>query len=110
MIVMAVGEESEEDMLNNYSKHEPTFREFSPLNHLTKDDPPMYLAYDGDLTLPAKSYGHAIHHGLYGVKFKERSEQLGHNRVHLAAGEKYRAQYSSPHDFVIKTLLRARSE
>jgi len=63
MISSAVGESSCEAVLENYAAHESTLKEFSPINHLTQDDPPIYLAYDSDLSMPAKSYGHAIHHG-----------------------------------------------
>ncbi len=106
MIVKAVGESSAEDMLQNYAKHEAIFKEFSAINHLTQDDPPVFLAYSSDLTVPATSYGHAIHHGLFGVKFKEKSEAVGHNKVHLAIGNAYTSQYGSPVDFVTKVLLR----
>ena len=108
MIYGAVGEPSLDALQGNFPKHEAVFKEFSPINHLSKDDPPVYLAYSGDLTLPASSYGHAIHHGVFGVKFKEKSEAVGHNQVHLAAGDSYKSTYSGPRDFVTKTLLGAK--
>ncbi|MDG1240961.1 MAG: DUF642 domain-containing protein [Opitutae bacterium] len=101
MITSAVGELDWDTMLENYDQHQATFEEFSPMNHLTADDPPIYLEYPADLTVPATSYGHAIHHGLFGVKFKEEAEQVGHNQVHSAADERY----SSARDFMTKTLL-----
>ena len=106
MIVRAVGEESEDEMLRNYSKHESVFKAFSAISHLSKDDPPIFLAYNADLTVPAKSYGHAIHHGIFGVKFQEKSKAVGHNKVHLAIGQAYTSQYGSPFDFVTKMLLQ----
>jgi len=104
MITGAVGEASKQSLLAHYAKHEATLREFSPINHLTQDDPPIFMAYDGDLSLPAKSSGHAIHHGLFGVKFKEKSDQIGHNRAYLVAGDQYKSKYFGPRDFVIKML------
>ena len=104
MITGAVGEASKESLLAHYAKHEATLREFSPINHLSQDDPPIFMAYDGDLSLPAKSYGHAIHHGLFGVKFKEKSGEIGHNRAYLVAGDQYKSKYFGPRDFVIKML------
>jgi len=106
MIVKAVGEETAEAMLQNYAKHGATFKEFSAINHLSQDDPPVFFAYSSDLTVPATSYGHAIHHGLFGVKFKEQSEAVGHNNVHLAIGKAYTSAYASPDDFITKTLLK----
>ena len=107
MISGAVGEKSMEDVMQNYAKHDATFKEFSPLNHLSKDDPPIFLAYNGDLTIPATSPGHAIHHGLFGVKFKQKSELIGHNKVELLAGEKYKSKYFGPRDFIAKILLES---
>jgi len=106
MINAAVGEPDWATMLLNYSTHEPTFEEFSPINHLSEDDPPIYLNYPSDLTVPATSFGHAIHHGLFGVKFQEKSETNGHDQVHLAIGGAYiTPEYSSANDFITKTLL-----
>jgi hypothetical protein len=105
MITSAVGEPDWDTMLANYATHEATFTEFSPINHLTADDPPIYLDYPGDLTVPATSPGHAIHHGLFGVKFQEKSGQIGHDQVHLAAGAADTTPYSGARDFMTKTLL-----
>jgi len=105
MITSAVGEPDWDTMLANYATHEATFTEFSPINHLTADDPPIYLDYPGDLTVPATSSGHAIHHGLFGVKFQEKSDQIGHDQVHLAAGAAHTTPYSGARDFMTKTLL-----
>lgn len=106
MIPGAVGEASPETLMENYAQHEAILREFSPINHLTADDPVMYLAYDGDLSLPAKSFGHAIHHGLFGVKFLERSKEVGHNRVYIDAGKDYTTEYRGMSDFIIQTLTK----
>lgn len=106
MIHQAVGEASSEATWKNYAQHEATFKAFSAINHLSQDDPPIYLAYDANLTVPAISYGHAIHHGMFGVKFQERSKAVSHNNVHLSIRKAYTCQYGSPTDFIIKTLLR----
>ncbi len=104
MICAAVGETSMEEALKNYAKHEATFKEFSAIHHLSQDDPPIFLAYDADLPVPAKSYGHAIHHGLFGVKFQEKSKAVEHNNVHLAIGKAYTSAYANPFDFITRTL------
>gem|GEM_PF-397625 len=106
MIFAAVGETDWDTMLANYSTHKPTFEEFSPINHLSVDDPPMYLTYNADLTLPATSYGAAIHHGVFGIKFQEQAELIGHDQVHLAIAAPYvTTEYSSANDFLTKILL-----
>ena len=106
MIVMAVGEKSKEDVIANYAKHQATYQEFSPINHLSKDDPPMWLAYDGDISLPSKSFGHAIHHGNFGIKMKEKSESIGHNKVYLQIGKNRDSKYKNGDGFIFKILLQ----
>ena len=77
MINMAVGESTMAGALKNYSKHEGLYKEFSPYNHVSSDDPPLYMTYGGDMTLPSKSAGHGIHHPVYGVKMKEACDAAG---------------------------------
>ena len=49
------------------------YHEFSPINHLSTDDPPMLLEY-GKLS-PEKKGG--IHGAEFGVEFKKRADALG---------------------------------
>jgi len=106
MIYKAVGETSIETALANYEKHASTYSEFSAYNHLTKDDPPLCLRYGGDMTLPAKTIGRGIHHGMFGVKLKERSAEVGHNQVHLfIKGTDVTTAYADPNDFIARILL-----
>jgi hypothetical protein len=106
MIYAAVGEKSIKDALANYSKHEALYKEFSAINHLSKDDPPMFLRYGSDLTVPSKTIGHGIHHGLFGIKMKEKSAEVGHDNIHLSIkGASKPEKYSTNDDFVFKILL-----
>lgn len=106
MIHGAVGEPNAEALKANAAKHAATLRKFSPIQHLSADDPAIWMGYDADLTLPAKSYGHAIHHGIFGVKFQEKSKEVGHNQVYLSIGKKYQSEYRGMRDFIIKTLTK----
>lgn len=83
MIYWSVGEQSIEDALKNYAQHEALYKEFSGYYHLTQDDPPMYLGYSPYSKVPAENIGRGIHHRMFGVKFKEKSEDVGHNKVYL---------------------------
>jgi acetyl esterase/lipase len=105
MIYRAVGEDSIENALKNYAKHEAHYKKFSAINHLSKDDPPMLLRYNGDLTVPAKDIGHGIHHGVFGQKMKEKSEAVGHGKVFLVLGKAGVPEYKNGDEFVFKTLL-----
>ena len=49
--------------------------ECSPLNHLSKDDPPLYLTYNSDSPKPITSNG--IHHAEFGRILKEAADSIG---------------------------------
>ena len=55
------------------------YREFSPINHLSGDDPPMLLEY-GKLE-PEKQGG--IHGAAFGIKFKEKADAIGAKNCYL---------------------------
>ncbi len=105
MINMAVGEKTMEGALKNYEKHKALFVEFSPYNHVTKDDPPLLMTYGSDMTLPSKSAGHGIHHPVYGVKLKEKSDGVGHECHLLIQGVSKSKKYSNANEFLFGVLL-----
>jgi acetyl esterase len=51
----------------------------SPINHLTADDPPITLSYNGsaDPAEAEQSIGKGIHHPIFGLKLKEKADKLG---------------------------------
>ena len=63
------------------------YHEFSPINHLSADDPPMLLEY-GPLA-PEKQGD--IHGAAFGVKFKEQADAIGMKScyLHIDKNEKY---------------------
>jgi arylformamidase len=105
MIWMAVGEPTMEAALQNYDKHAALYKEFSPINHLDGKDPPLLMTYGNDMTLPSKDAGHGIHHPVYGVKVKEKSDQLGHECHLLIMGVSKSDKYSSVNEFLFAKLL-----
>ena len=106
MIYKAVGEESMEAALEHYEKHKKLYKQFSAYYHLSSDDPPMYLGYNADVSLPSKSLGHGIHHAMFGLKLKEKAESVGHKQVHLnIKGTDVSRTYPSRDDFVFTLLL-----
>ena len=54
------------------------YREFSPINHLTPDDPPILLGYS-----KAEMGAGGLHGGAFGLKFKEKAEAVGMTRCYL---------------------------
>ena len=105
MIWMAVGEPNMAAAWKNYKKHRATYVEFSPYNHLTKDDPPLWMSYGPDTSLPSKNAGHGIHHPVYGIKMKEKADRLG-VECHLIIPRTSTSQrYPTMESFLIDKLL-----
>ncbi len=112
MINMAVGEPTIEGALKNYKKHEALFKEFSAFNHVSKDDPPLFMSYGGDMTLPSKNAGHGIHHPVYGVKMKEKADAFG-MEAHLliGKGEVSKSEtYANANQFIEAILLQGKNK
>jgi len=106
MIPMAVGLTAMEEVMSDYAKYEALYREFSPINHVSEDDPPLFLFYPADLTLPSKDAGHGIHHALFGIKMKEACDLAGQECHLVIKGEEADAEpYKTPEDFLFDILL-----
>lgn len=105
MINMAVGEETMEGALKNYEKHEALYKEFSAFNHVDQTDPPLYMTYGGDMTLPSKDAGHGIHHPVYGVKLKEKSDACGHECHLVVPRHSTSEMYPTANEFLFAKLL-----
>jgi acetyl esterase/lipase len=62
-------------------KVQAVIREASPINHASKDDPPMYLVYNTPLAgtpLPAGTpIGVSIHHAQFGKLLRDKYAELG---------------------------------
>lgn len=104
MINLSVGEPSIDDALRNYEKHRAAYAEFSPINHLDRDDPPLFMTYDRMLALPAVDASHAIHHPVYGLKLKEKSDAVGHECHLLITSVRGADSEPSAFDFLIRKL------
>lgn len=105
MIHLAVGEKTIDDALKNYDKHRALYAEFSPYNHVDAQDPPLYMTYGADMTLPSKDAGHGIHHPVYGVKMKEKSDKCGHECHLLIPGVSKSEKYANANEFLVAKLL-----
>jgi arylformamidase len=105
MINMAVGEKTIEGALKNYEKHRALYVEFSPYNHLDKDDPPLFMTYGNNMKLPSDDAGHGIHHPVYGVKMKEKADRVGHDCHLLISGVSKSEKYHNADDFLMMKLL-----
>lgn len=75
MIWKSVGAKSPEDLLHNWEEYKNLSLECSPLTHLSKEDPPVYLSYSNDRPHPITRDG--IHHAEFGRIFNKAADPLG---------------------------------
>ena len=58
------------------------------------------------MEVPAASFGSGIHHGMFGVKMKEKSQEVGHKKVFLNIAKHQKAEaYADPKAFINTILL-----
>jgi arylformamidase len=82
MIRSAGGFKTNEEMdqaIANRPKVADLYHEFSPVNHLSADDPPIFFDYG----TPLENTTEGIHHSLFGLKFLEKAESLGIKTCYL---------------------------
>ena len=77
MIARAVGVKKGEDVRKPKPEWVKLLHEFSPITHVSKDDPAILISNPRIDPLPATSAGIAIHHAMLGMKFQERAKAVG---------------------------------
>jgi hypothetical protein len=81
--------------------------EFSPIHHVDADDPPVFLVYPADITLPSPNPAIAIHHGMFGINLKEKADEVGYHKCYLSIpGTMTPSEYSNPETFLETILLQ----
>jgi acetyl esterase/lipase len=105
MIHRAVGEKSIEDAMRNYDRHRDVYYEFSPINHVDGQDPPLFMTCSAEMDLPCRDAGHGIHHPVFGVKLKEKSDAVGHECHLIVPGFSSSEKYATGNDFLFDKLL-----
>ena len=93
MIWKTVGAESHEHLMKNWDKYKALSLECSPLTHVTKDDPPVFLNYGKPAPVPVIK-GDGIHHAGFGRLLKEKCEKVG-IACHLQVREHEKPEISS---------------
>ena len=75
MIWKSVGATSRDDLFANWLNYRDLALECSPLTHLSKDDPAIYMTYSDDSQKPITRNG--IHHAEFGRILKEAADSIG---------------------------------
>jgi len=85
----------------------PWIKEYSPIEHVTKDDPPIALFYGKQETPPVVGTNQkdATHSGVMGIKLAERLKAAGVECVLVHQDQPHEA-YKSANDFLIERLKK----
>ena len=76
MIWKTVGAESHEHLMKNWDQYKVLSLECSPLSHVSKDDPPVFLSYQKPAAVPVIE-GDGIHHAGFGLLLEEKCKNVG---------------------------------
>jgi hypothetical protein len=106
MIFRAAGASSYSDLMQHYEKYKPLLDEFSPIHHMDADDPPVFLSYSADLSLPCPEPAKAIHHGMFGIELKKKADQIGYHRCFLDIPGYSRSDNGSNSAQFIESILK----
>jgi hypothetical protein len=76
MIWKTVGAKSIEDLMDNWDQYKSLSLQCSPITHVTKDDPPVFLNYGQPAPVPVLK-GDGIHHAGFGRLLKTKCKKMG---------------------------------
>jgi len=94
-----------QSLIDNREKVLKWIQEYSPIEHVSKDDPPIGLFYGGEVPVVGASPKDPTHSGIMGVKLEERLKTVGVDVV-LVHPERAHPMYKNSTDFLIDRLLK----
>jgi acetyl esterase/lipase len=80
-------------------------KEYSPIEHVSKDDPPIALFYGGEVPIVGSSPKDPTHSGIMGVKLAERLNAVDVDVV-LVHPDRSHPMYKNSRDYLIDRLLK----
>ncbi|MEQ8789154.1 MAG: alpha/beta hydrolase [Pirellulaceae bacterium] len=92
-------------LYDNREKVLAWIQEYSPIEHVSKDDPPIALFYGGEVPVVGASPKDPTHSGIMGVKLAERLKETGVDVVLVHLGQKD-PKYSNSTAYLIDRLLK----
>lgn len=92
-------------LIPNREKVLPWIKEYSPIELVSSDDPPIYLDYPNQKQPPilGQAEPDPTHSAIYGVKLAEKLQEAGVEAVLTYPGHQDE-QYGSPNEFLIEKL------
>jgi hypothetical protein len=80
-------------------------KEYSPIEHVTKDDPPIALFYGGEKPVVGDSPKDPTHSGIMGIKLEERLKSVGVDVILVHPGVT-EPKYKNSTEYLIDRLLK----
>lgn len=99
----AFGLASFQELIDQREKVLPWIHEYSPIEHVSKDDPPIGLFYGGEVPVVGASPKDPTHSGIMGVKLAERLESVGVEVVLVHPGVE-KPKYANSTEYLIGHL------
>ncbi|MCO6454872.1 MAG: alpha/beta hydrolase [Pirellulaceae bacterium] len=94
-----------QSLIDNREKVLPWIQEYSPMAHVTADDPPIGLFYGGEVPVVGASPKDPTHSGIMGVKLAERLKETKVDVVLVHPGQPH-PKYKSSTDYLIDRLKK----
>ena len=101
----AFGLPSFQSLIDNRENVLKWIKEYSPIEHVSKDDPPIALFYGGEVPVVGSSPKDPTHSGVMGVKLEERLKAVDVDVV-LVHPERPHPLYKSSTDYLIDRLTK----
>ncbi|MBC8871864.1 MAG: alpha/beta hydrolase [Planctomycetes bacterium] len=101
----AFGLPSFQSLIDNREKVLDWIKAYSPIEHVTKDDPPIAMFYRGEVPVVGASPKDPTHSGIMGVKLEERLKAVDVDVV-LVHTDRPHPMYKNSTDYLIDRLLK----
>lgn len=102
----AFGYRNLKDVLKDREKVLPWIKEYSPIEHVSSDDPPIMMFYErGDQPNLGDSPADPTHSAIMGLVLEERLKAVGVDVVHIHPGRKH-PKYKFTADYMVDRLKK----
>jgi len=101
----AFGLEGFQALIDNRESVLPWIEQYSPIEHVSEDDPPIGLFYGGEVPVLGASPKDPTHSGIMGVKLAERLEEVDVDVVLVTPGVE-NPKYRNSTEYLIDHLTR----
>lgn len=101
----AFGLKNFQELFEKREEVKPWIKEYSPIEHVSKDDPPIALFYGGPKPVVGSSPKDPTHSAIMGVKLEERLKENGVDVVLVCTGRPHK-KYKNATLYLIDRLTR----